>query len=420
MLVNKKNLPFLINIGVLLSSGLVGGGQVAHQQHFHLNPKKAAAPVVRRLRVKKEAKEQGAIPLPDVIKGEEGASFVLALPEYGDMDVPGKKLLDGAAFCVGQLRAQLSKGAVKFSYGGSSTKVGDAGVEQLLKFPSEVRIVIGATGSEYLLQLLSHPQLKKMFYLFPIDGSTMVREKASANTIFFRPTYKQELRALVNYLMEKHLETKVAILYESGLWGSALYEELCQLLKEKNITPLIAARYQKNTVDVGRAIKAIGNAAPSAVLCLAKPRPAYKFVKDAVDFGMHSTVFLGLSPLLSIQHLLKNARGVDLVAISVVPPETASLELVDHYKKFFGERFTFKRSNPYYLEAFLYSQLLLNGLQAVPEAAKQPELLLKYFESFKDKNFLGLPLSFNPSTRGLVTRLWIVPGNDKQWIEVAL
>lgn len=417
---NKPTLSFLINISVLLSCTPLAGEQGAHQERFHLHPKKATAPVTRRLRIKKETKEQAAIPLPEVIKGEGGASFVLALPEYGDMDVPGKQLLDGAAFCVGQLRAQLSKGAVKFSYGGSSTKVGDAGVEQLLKFSSDARIVIGATGTEYLLQLLAHPELKKMLYLFPIDGSTIVREKASLNTIFFRPTYKQELAALVNYLMEKHLETKVAILYESGLWGSALYEELCQLLKEKNITPLIAARYQKNTVEVERAIKAIGNAAPSAVLCLAKPRPAYKFVKEAVDFGMHSTVFLGLSPLLSIQHLLKNARGVDLVAVSVVPSETASLELVDHYKKFFGERFTFKRSNPYYLEAFLYSQLLLNGLQAVPAAAKQPELLLKYFESFKDKNFLGLPLSFNPSTRGLATRLWIVPGNDKQWIEVVL
>lgn len=375
---------------------------------------------VKKLRLKKEfaakifpySEKEGKI--------LDKISFALAFPEYGDMDVPGKQLLDGGMFCVGKLREQYKNSTSGFSFAGNVVQIGDEGITELKKVAENASIIIGETGVEFLLHSLSDPVLGKKLHFFPIDGSSIIRAKKHQTAIFYRPSYKQELKALVDYVTNVKMYEKVAILYESGFWGSALYEELLGILKDRGITPLTAARYQQNSVEVDRALKNISEVSPNVVFCLAKPRPAYKFIKGAVDYGMHSTMFVGPSPLLSIQHLLKNSRGIDLVTISVVPPETGDLELIIEYKKFFGERFSFKRSNPFYLESYLYMKLLFTALAEVPAASKNPDLLIKYFESLKDKKILGLPLSFDLESRSLATKLWIVPGSEQLWREVLL
>ena len=365
---------------------------------------------------------------PDVVSIEKPVggtyrpkrSFALAFPTEGDMDVPGKQLLDGSMFCTVKLQYQREKVKKDFSFAGSSTQVDDGGIAKLRKITERANFIIGETGMNFCLQSFSDEVLSSKIHLFPIDGSSPVRALNNKNAIFFRPTYQQELRALVDYIVGVRRQSKIAILYESGGWGSALYEELLAILAKRNIMPLKASRYAQNSVNVSRAVKDIVGVAPNVVFCLAKPRPAYMFIGRAVAQGMDTALFVGLSPTLSIQYPLKKSRGIDLITTSVVPSESSNLELVAAYKEFFGDRITGMRSNPFYLESFLYMKLLSEALDVVPAAATHPAALIQHFESFKDKMFMGLPLSFDPVTRSLATKLWIVPGVEKPWIEVAL
>lgn len=344
--------------------------------------------------------------------------IILSLPEFGDMDVPGKQLLAGTMFCIGKIRPAMGKEQQRFSLIGNNNLTGDEGIANLVKYMKDGRIIIGAIGTENLLRLFAHPELQKALYMFPVDGSSVVRQKNNPAAIFYRQTYKQELKALVDYAIKTKFKTRFGILYEAGLWGNGLYQELLKILEEKGIEPTVVARYQHNTVEVEGALKVIKAAVPGVVFCLAKPRPTYKFVKDAFDNGMHSTIFMGISPIISIQNLIKQARGVDLVCVSAVPPEDSELELVKKYRMFFSDRFDFKQSKPMYLESFLYANLLIDALKNVPGAVKNPELLINYFEQFKNRNFWGLPLSFDPKTRSLATKMWIAPAVDKPWIEI--
>lgn len=348
-------------------------------------------------------------------------SFYTAFPDVGDMDVLGKQLLDGALFCVGLLRVQLSKEKIPFKYIGNNNLVGNDGFVNGSKLLEETRCILGGVGVEFFLQRYADTQKQDTLYFFPVEASSIIRKHKKDTTIFYRQSYQKELKVLAEYVIKTCSKDKIAILYESGLGGRSQYEELLAILDSYNLKPVIAARYAQGTVEIDRALKSIMDAAPNVIFCLAKPRPAYKFIKQAIDAGLHSMLFVGPSPLIAIQLLLKNVRGVDVTTISVVPPETSEIELVKKYKKAFAKRFAFKRSNPFYLETFLYLSLMAKAFKEAPKAAlEKPELLVRYFEQFKNINFWGLPLTFDPETRSLATKMWIAPGADKPWIEVAI
>jgi ABC-type branched-subunit amino acid transport system substrate-binding protein len=392
----------------------------AAPQKFVLHKKNSAnQPATKKvqLRLKK-----GAMSQLNTGTSEGGAqvSFLIAFPETGDMDVVGKQLLDGAMFCVGELKNQMSAAPVKLSFAGNVNQFSSEAVSQIVTLASKAPVVVGCVGTETLVHLYAHPHMKQAQYLFPVEGSSVIRSKNNPASIFYRPTYEQELRALVSYVIKYKLKEKIAIFYEAGLWGRTLMNDLMKILNELNVKPVITAQYPQHTVEVDRAVKTIAQAMPNVIFCLAKPRPAYKFIKQVVDHGMHATMFVGPSPLISIQHLLKNARGIDIVTTSVVPPETSEIPLIKKYKELFAKRFSFKRSNPFYLEAFLYTELLAEAVKSVPDAAHNPALLVQYFAQMRDRDFMGLPLSFNPLTRGLCKKVWISPGVGASWIEINL
>ncbi len=349
---------------------------------------------------------------------KNGFSFYTSFPEFGDMDVLGKQLIDGAAFCIGVLRAQNSKETIPLLHLGNNNLIGDDGFAKGSEFLAETRCMLGGIGTEFFLQRFADQKIKNTLYFFPVEQSSIVREKNNAATIFYRQPYERELKILAEHVIKTCLKDKIAILYESGIAGRSQYEELLKILDTYNIKPVAAARYAQGTVEIDRALKSIADASPNVIFCLSKPRPTYKFIKQAVDAGMHTMLFVGPSPLIAIQQLLKTVRGVDLMTVSVVPPETSEIELLKKYKEAFAKRFAFKRSNPFYLESFLYLNLLAKALKEVPHAVDHPELLIQHFERFKQVDFLGVPLTFDPVTRSLATKVWIAPGVDKPWIEV--
>jgi hypothetical protein len=363
-----------------------------------------------------KAPVQGDKPLHSGQKN--GFSFYSSFPDVGDMDVLGKQLADAATFCIGVLRAQNNKTDPYLLHLGNNNLIGDDGFAKGSQFLAETRCMLGGIGAEYLLQRFADDSKKNTLYFFPIESSSIVREKNNIATIFYRQPYIRELKVLAEYVIKTCLKDKIAILYESGIAGRSEYEDLLKILDTYNIKPVAAARYAQGTVEIDRALKSITEASPNVVFCLSKPRPTYKFIKQAVDGGMHSLLFVGLSPLIAIQQLLKTVRGVDVVTISVVPPETSEIELIKKYKETFAKRFAFKRSNPFYLESFLYLNLLAQALKNVPQAVENPALLIQHFEAFKQVDFWGVPLTFDPLTRSLATKMWIAPGVNKPWIEV--
>ena len=381
--------------------------------------KAVAAPVVKAV----SAVAVSGVPVPAKVDvTSKKFTFCSSYPTLGDLDVIGRQLAEGLTMSIASLQKKARKSTITMSYLGNNEKTGSTGLATMKQYLAKTKVILGGVGTTFWQQVFGESWASQAIHLFPISENNHIHNKGYKNTIFYRPTAEQELKVLCEYVIKKQVKDKIAIFYESGFAGNSLFELLVKILTEYGVEPVISARYTAGTVEIDRALTNILQAAPNAIFCLSKPRPTYKFIKYAVDKGQTSILFVGMSPLLSIQNLLKNARGIDLVTTSIVPPETSALQIAERFRAFAGAEFRANRKTSFYLESFLYTELLYWAVEKKPEVVAHPELLVEYFEHIKNVNFYGMPLSFDPATRTLARKLWIVPKADAgaSWLEINL
>jgi ABC-type branched-subunit amino acid transport system substrate-binding protein len=282
--------------------------------------------------------------------------------------------------------------------------------------PTTSPIIFGATGLNNIKKLIPLIDQHKALLLFPIEGDSSLRQEKHENIIYFRPSYKKELNAIVDYVVNLQHKTNIAIFYESSDWGSNQLDTLTELLAAYNITPVAQASYVQKTVETDDAIKIISKATPNCIICLSQPRAAYSFVSNALNNGLHECLFAGLSQLAVIQKLLKTARGLDVAVTSVVPnTQHSTLPIVAEYKKVMDSFLLHHDDSPFYLETFITMTLLEECLKKITGPITIPAII-KTCELFDKNNFKGLKIAFNQTDRSLSSAIWINPGIDKKWI----
>ena len=187
----------------------------------------------------------------------------------------------------------------------------------------------------------------------------------------------------------------------------------------KDISVLTTASYPQGTVEIEKALDEIAKKSPSLVLCMARPRAAYTFIRSALNKGLHDTMFVGTTELETVQKILKTAWGIDLVVTSVVPrvEDNKHLPIVQEYLKVMKNFLTYHDDSPFYLEMFINMSLFEHALYKV-QGEVTGEKLIRVFEDFREMGFEGLPLNFDAATRSLSSALWINPGYGKKWIKV--
>ena len=94
-----------------------------------------------------------------------------------------------------------------------------------------------------------------------------------------------------------------------------------------------AGSYQPGSVNVQAALSVIEKSEPHVVICIANGRPAYNFIREAVNRRLHYVSFLGISLLSGIAQHLQESRGISLVTSSVVPnPYNSNLSIAVQYR----------------------------------------------------------------------------------------
>lgn len=345
-----------------------------------------------------------------------------SLPLFGDCSIIGRQILSGIEnylreykhFTIDTGEEEGQRIIIKHLVNNKDIDV--AGQQALTDALNQTPLLLGLVSTSMGLSLIPQLKQKKVCALFPIDGDQTLRKQHLDNVIYFRPSHEQELRALLHYAITIKHKFPVAILYEASPWGLNVLESAKKILQANNVSIVKTASYVQGTVEIEQALTQISHSAPSAILCLAKPRPAYHFISNALNTGLNECLFLGLSELNVIQKLLKTSRGLDIAVTSVVPSiDDTSLPIVREYKKAMQNFLTAHDDSPFYLEAFIMLSLLEYGVQTISGPITIPSLI-KSFESLRDVNFKGLRLTFNATDRSLSSALWINPGLQQPWI----
>lgn len=360
-------------------------------------------------------------PIPLTIKEHElQIPFITSLPQSGDNSVTGKQLLAGVKNYLQTVKAFIrpinANQKIQFIHEGNNSIQGPEGLTRLQELSKKSPLVLGLLGTDLFLTLIKFVVQKKFLMLFPIEGSDLFRQTVPENVIYFRPSHKEELDALVQYTIKFERRKKIAFFYEASEWGESVVATLEKLLKKYDVTSIVKASYSQGTVDVQRAINKISSESPNAVFCLASARATYNFIRNGINAGLHKCLFLGMSFLQSIQLLLKTSRGLDLVITSVVPDATKSgIPLVKEYKEATKTFLSYRPDSPFYFESYIGLALLSEAVKGI-QTDISPASLIKSFESIKDLDFKGLKLNFDQKKRTLSTAVWVSPRVDQPWI----
>jgi ABC-type branched-subunit amino acid transport system substrate-binding protein len=352
-----------------------------------------------------------------LLSGEE-KQLVLAtiLAKSGEASLIGKALSDGFTLAVNVLNS--TEGGLFGGHRLALDQRDDAsllsrGMKHLRELVEKTPFFFGVMGEELVEKGMS--QLvggDSIGLLFPTVGMQQVAA-ARNRAVYFRPSYADEVHALIHYALHTLKKKKIALFYEESGWGEQAKNAAQEVLVHHGEKLLGSSSYQQGTVNVLDAVNELKKLEPEVIICAANGRPAYNFIREAVNQKLHYVTFLGTSRLAGIQEHLEKARGIKLVTSAVVPnPHRSGLEIAEKYREAMQKYLPNKGLSPFSFEGYIAAHLLIHFIEQLTPAAQYGHLIsaIRKAGAF---TFEGLQL--NGGASSLSRTVWLNEGDEKEW-----
>lgn len=352
------------------------------------------------------------------IDGRDEFAVTSTLPNHGEIAITGKQVLFGTNLYFDKLKQEAAIHTLplfKFFYLDNNGQVprARADLEELRK---QSPALLNLFGTKIIVALEKQIRSNQWGSFFPVEGLDRLRTQDALNTIYLRASYEEELSILIDYTINTLNHRKIALFYEASDFGEGILAQFNKVLKTHGLTPAAVGAYPENTVNIAQAVPAIIKGAPNAIICASGTRPAYNFISQMINNGMHRCAFLGLSTLFALQKPLAQSRGVTITVSSVVPdPFRSSIPIAQEYRAAMKKYLSNKTISPSSFEAYINASLFAHAVEQT-SAPITVRSVMATLESYDALNFKGLNLSFNPATRSLSHNVWLNNGDDKEWI----
>lgn len=257
--------------------------------------------------------------------------------------------------------------------------------------------------------------------LFPVTGTPRFFHSSYENLIHYRPSAVYEINAIVKYIVQTKNLKKIAILYlqdtHEGRLSPGYLEAAHAALKKNGITSWVDLPYSRGATDFQQQVTLVKKELPEGIFLLSGTAfQSREFIRQLGTDNLANKVLFAVSFQAeeSIQSFVRR-KGLNVIFSSITPnPKKSKLPIVQAYRKEMdAKKYPY---NMFSLEAYIGTNILIDALKHVKEPTT--DNIKKYLESLKNYNLQGIPLSFNPKTRSLGTKVWIIPDAKEDWIEM--
>jgi branched-chain amino acid transport system substrate-binding protein len=200
------------------------------------------------------------------------------------------------------------------------------------KFLSEdVFALFGYIGTPTSLAALPLATEAKTPFFAPFTGAQSLREPFNRYAIHVRASYFDETAAIVKQAAAVGIK-KFSVFYQNDAYGKAGLEGVERALKTINLPMASTGTFERNTVDVKKAVADIMAQKPESIVQIGAYKACAAFIREARAAGFGGTFynvsFVGTQALLT--ELGKEARGV--VISQVMPyPYSPNTPLVSEF-----------------------------------------------------------------------------------------
>ena len=232
-----------------------------------------------------------------------------------------------------------------------------------------------------------------------ISGAGTLRESLAQNPsnrqmFNVRASYADETDAIVNQLVSLGLKS-IAVFYQNDGFGKSGLEGVTAALKKHNLAPSAVGTVERNSVEVGPAVTAIGKAKPQAVVMVTLYKPTAAFVRAMKKAGQNP-MFMTLSPVGTeqlVQELGPEARGIGISQVMPYPWNDI-VPMVRDYQKLVGS----KGGYSYYgIEGYATARIMVDALRRAGKDLTREKLFAALESTNTDLG--GFRLSYSPTSR---------------------
>ncbi|HEX7435378.1 MAG TPA: ABC transporter substrate-binding protein, partial [Caldimonas sp.] len=259
----------------------------------------------------------------------------------------------------------------------------------------DVFALFGYVGTPTCLAALPLVNAAKIPFFGPFTGAEALRDPFSKVVFHLRASYYDETGLIVRQLTTLGLK-KIAVFYQDDAYGKAGLEGVKRALKPMGLEPVGLGTVQRNTVDVGAAVKDIVATRPEAVVQIGAYKSCAAFIRAARKAGYGGTFFnvsfVGTQALA--EELGKSGRGVIVSQVMPFPFSTTTpiaREYLDAVRKAGPD------AQPNYssMEGYLAAKVFAEGLRRAGRSPSR-EALVGGLESIQNASFGGFQVDFGP------------------------
>lgn len=197
----------------------------------------------------------------------------------------------------------------------------------------QVFALLGYVGTPTSRAAVPIAQRAQVPYLFPFSGAEFLRTPVKPGVFSIRASYIEETEQLVERVTEDLKLSKIAILMQDDSFGESVKGGLNGALRKRGLNIYAQARIQRNSLEVGAAIKALERTQPEAVFFVGTYRQLVAAIKQAKAIGFKtrfiSVSFVGTAGFIS--EVGKDGDGVYITQV-VPSPLDISRQLVRTYQ----------------------------------------------------------------------------------------
>ncbi len=232
-----------------------------------------------------------------------------------------------------------------------------------LIFREEVFALIGEVGTPTSRAAAPVAHGAGVPFIAPFTGAEFLRDPALDNVLNLRASYYQETEEMVARLTDELGVTRVAVLYQNDSFGQAGLDGATAALARRNLSPVAATFYPRNTDAVKVPILDIAYARPEAVIMVGAYRPvarAIALLRQDIDPVFMVISFVGSNALA--EEL--GSAGTGVYITQVVPqPDDDSIPVVADYREALAAFDADATPGFVSLEGYLAGRLAIAGLE---------------------------------------------------------
>ena len=260
----------------------------------------------------------------------------------------------------------------------------------------DVFALFGYIGTPTSLVALPLATRSRVPFIAPFTGAMALREPFNRYAFHVRASYNDETALIVKQLTSLGLK-KIAVFYQNDAYGQAGLDGTTLALAALGLKPVAQATVERNSVDVGKAVKTLVAAAPDAVVQISAYKSCAAFIREARKAGYGGTFynvsFVGTQALADA--LGKEGAGV--VVSQVMPsPYNAARAIAREFADAVKVAGKDAQVNFSSMEGYVAARVFAEGLKRAG-AKPSRESLITGLEAIGSQSMGGFSVSFGPA-----------------------